>query len=83
MQYFLRKALPTICQIVFCQAFWAGAKEFLRHVSVVEITGHVNKDKKTEWIKELALERNGIVPDPDDLFEWQDEILRQWYIPIC
>lgn len=83
MQYFLRKALPTICQSVFCQAFWAGAKEFLRHVSVVEITGHVNKDKKTEWIKELALERNGIVPDPDDLFEWQDEILRQWYIPIC
>lgn len=74
-------ALPTICQKVFCLAFWAGAREFLRRIPVVELMGHVEETKKKEWTDELFLERTGILPDPGDLYEWQNQTLTHWYVP--
>lgn len=70
--------LPTICQKVFCLAFWAGAREFLRRIPVVELVGHIEGTKKKEWMEELSLERAGILPNPGDLLEWQDQILTHW-----
>jgi len=75
-------ALPTICQKVFCLALWAGAREFLRLIPVVEFVGYVEETKKKEWTDEISLERTDLLPDPGELHEWQNQILTHWYVPI-
>jgi len=80
MEYFGTAALRSICQKVFCSAFWAGAREFLRRIPTVELVGRIDESKRKEWMEELSLERKGILPDPDDFHTWQHQMLKQWYV---
>lgn len=77
---YLRRAFPNLCQKTLCLAVWAGARSSLRHVSCVELEGHINNIQKQEWLEELALERKGILPDEDDLVEWKHRIWHEWYV---
>ncbi len=75
--------IPNSCQKPFCLAFWAGARASLRQIPRVELDGYIDKAQKQEWLDELTLERRGIIPEQEDLIEWQKQIWYQWYVLFC
>lgn len=67
--------LSGACQRVVCLWIWAAARRFLRDVPHVELEGCIKTDQKKEWLETLALERQGILADPEEIKRWQ---MRVW-----
>lgn len=67
----------TICQKTFCLRVWAGIRVLLRDIPVIELGGHIDKQQGQELLQELKLEKRGIVPDLEELKEWQTRIWQQ------
>lgn len=75
----LPRLSDTICQKVFCLALWAGARDILGSIPVVEFQGFIDGAQRQQFLEEHALQRKGIVPYPSDLDDWQRRVLKQWY----
>lgn len=67
----------TICQKTFCLRVWAGIRVLLRDVPVIELGGHIDEQQRQELLQEARLEKRGIIPDLEELKEWQTEIWKQ------
>lgn len=70
--------LSHACQRIVCLWIWAGARRHLRAISHVEFVGCIKDDQKKEWLETLALERKGILPDPEEMKLWQKTV---WATP--
>lgn len=70
-QHLNSKRLRSACQRTVCLWIWAAARRCLRNIPNVEFEGCIKTDQKKEWLEELALERQGIIPDPDYIKTWQ------------
>lgn len=66
------------CQRTVCLWIWAGARRYLRTIPHVEFVGCIKDDQKKEWLEILALERKGILPDPEEMILWQKTV---WATP--
>lgn len=69
-----REHFVNACQRTLCLWIWAGARQQLRAIPHVEFVGCIKDDQKKEWLETLALERKGILPDPEELKSWQKEV---------
>lgn len=67
-----------VCQRTICLWIWAGARGNLRAIPHVEFVGCIKDDQKKEWLETLALERKGILPDPEEIKLWQKTV---WATP--
>lgn len=67
--------LRCACQRTVCLWVWAAARRCLRNIPRVEFEGCIKDDQKKEWLETLALERQGIVTDPEEIESWQ---MRVW-----
>lgn len=70
--------LSHACQRTVCLWIWAGARRHLRAIPHVEFVGCIKDDQKKEWLETLALERKGILPDPEEMKLWQKTV---WATP--
>lgn len=70
--------LSHACQRTVCLWIWAGARRHLRAIPHVEFMGCIKDDQKKEWLETLALERKGILPDPEEMESWQKKV---WATP--
>ncbi|MCJ1466870.1 hypothetical protein MMC07_005492 [Pseudocyphellaria aurata] len=68
------KKLRSACQWVVCQWVWAAARRSLRDIPNVTFEGCIKSDQKKEWSDALALERQGILPDPIEIKTWQKDV---------
>lgn len=73
-QHMKSKRLRFACQRVVCQWVWAAARRCLRDIPNVIFEGCIKSDQKEEWFAALALERQGILPDPDEIKTWQKAV---------
>lgn len=73
-QHLKCKRLRFACQWTVCQWVWAAARRCLREIPNVIFEGCIKSDQKKEWLATLALERQGILPDPDEIKTWQKEV---------
>lgn len=74
VQHVKSKKLRFACQRTLCQWFWAAARRCLRDIPNVIFEGCIKTDQKKEWLDALALERQGILPDPDEIKTWQKQV---------
>lgn len=65
------KNLKKACQRKVCAWIWAAARRYLRDIPNVEFKGFIKHSQKKDWLETLALERQGIIPDPQEIQEWQ------------
>lgn len=70
--------LSHACQRTVCLWIWAGARQHLRAIPHVEFVGCIKDDQKKEWLETIALERKGILPDPEEMKLWQKTV---WATP--
>lgn len=70
--------LNYACQRTVCLWIWAGARQYLRAIPQVELIGCIKDDQRKEWLETLALERKGILPDPEGMESWQKTV---WATP--
>lgn len=70
--------LNYACQRTVCLWIWAGARRHLRTIPHVEFIGCIKDDQKKEWLETWALERKGILPDPEEMKSWQKMV---WATP--
>lgn len=74
VQHLKSKKLRFACQRTVCQWIWAGARRCLRDIPNVIFEGCIKSDQRDEWLAALALERQGILPDPDEIKTWQRQV---------
>lgn len=72
--------LTNACQRTVCLWIWAGARRHLRAIPHVEFMGCIKDDQKKEWLEILALERKGILPDPEEMNSWQKNVWATPYV---
>lgn len=68
------------CQELYCWAFWAGARECFRRIPTVDLQGYISDAQKRVLLKDLGDEERGIIPDTEELRNWQSEELTRWYV---
>lgn len=68
------KRLRGACQRNVCSMIWAAARRCLRDIPQVEFRGCIKDSQKKEWLEILSLERQGILPDPQELREWERDV---------
>ena len=67
------------CQKVYCLAFWAGAKAFLRHVDTVQLGGFISGSQKQYFLNDLRAEKEQATMSSEELAHWQRQTLEKWY----
>lgn len=66
--------LKSACQRIVCSWIWAAARRYLREIPHVEFEGCIKADQKKEWLETLALERQGVLTDPEEIRNWQMKV---------
>lgn len=72
-EFWRSKNLRKACQKTVCLWIWAAARRCLRDIPNVEFHGFIKTSQKNEWLETLALERQGLIPDPQEIKQWQME----------
>lgn len=73
-QHLKCRKLRSACQRIVCEWVWAAARWCFRDIPDVIFEGCIKSSQKNEWLAILALERQGILPDPHEITAWQDEV---------
>lgn len=72
-EFWKSKNLRKACQKTVCLWIWAAARRYLRDIPNVEFHGFIKTSQKKDWLETLSLERQGIIPNPQEIKEWQVE----------